>query len=247
MLKYDNVEYWQTTTWDRYAELEKVPPLIRHEFLQQERLTISKISDLSKMSGCELHIMDMAGGTGRISESILKALSDRAHIVLVDFNSKTIKKANTNLANYDNVDFVLLDAYEIGNRFSDYFDIVVSLDFFHHISRLDILFHQIQRAMRPNGMLIGNVFAAESYARWEALKYGVARALLRRTTYSITNYIYPWLPPTLKERVRQYGLARLSPMSKNELVTMLRLFSHEWEIKDSYYYWFAAYMGNTLT
>jgi ubiquinone/menaquinone biosynthesis C-methylase UbiE len=239
MVKFDSNDYWQINTWDRNIELDRTPPLIRDELIRQEQLTISQIQELSH--GIEkLRILDLACGTGRISEQILKVLSRRVHITLVDFNEHSLAIAKRNLRNYEQVEFVNLDAYKVGSVFPNNFDIVVSLDFLHHISRIDLLLSQICMALRPQGAFIVNAFTDAAFVEWECMKYGKLKSLKRRVLRNATNLLYPSLGDRLKSIVRRYGFARIAGFNRQELLNSFASHFSEVKVQDGFYMWIKA-------
>jgi len=242
MIKFDSVEYWQSHLWDRYSELEKVPALVREEFLRQENLTVAKALSLLNDRN-ELKIMDLACGTGRISKSILKAMpaSKRAELILIDFNDNALEKAKTNLKEYRNVGFSKLDAYNIGDEFKEYFDIVIAMDFLHHIANLHDLLSRIEKTLLPGGTFIGNVFADRNYKKWDKCKYGVYKSKKRLILHALTSSsLYRLSPTFLKKLIRYTGTARIAPLSLNELNLYLKSYFVSVETVTSYYYWFSA-------
>ena len=241
MVIFDSAEYWQSHTWDRYVDLRRVPRAVKAEFLRQEELTISKLLPLLNGKG-EFRIMDLACGPGRIADSVLQATSSKSNIsmTLVDFNSGTLELARENVKGYQNVSFLVATAYEIGNVFDRCFDAVICLELLHHISDLDLLFGQIARVLKPGGILIGNVFALESYAEWDKLKHGSIKSLRRRLLCSLSEVFYGKSPDAVKRIIRRLGLARISPLSREELVASLESHFESFEIATSYYYWFSA-------
>jgi hypothetical protein len=64
VIEFDSDEYWQIKTWDRFRELEAVPPPVRQEFLRQERTTVQRILSLP-VARVPLRILDLACGAPR--------------------------------------------------------------------------------------------------------------------------------------------------------------------------------------
>jgi ubiquinone/menaquinone biosynthesis C-methylase UbiE len=240
-VRFDSTEYWQANTWDRYVEVAKVPQAIKDEFLRQEELTVSGILPLCNKES-DLRIMDLACGAGRVAESVLQAASFNRKVLmtLVDFNPKTIVLAKQNLKNYHNVSFAIADAYDIGNMLDGSFDMVICLDLLHHISDVNSLFSQIKKVLKPNGLFIGNVLAAETYAEWDRLKYGRIKSWRRRLLCSLSQKVYRTSPRAVKRVIRRLGLARLTPFAREDLLASLEAHFESVEIITSYYHWFCA-------
>jgi ubiquinone/menaquinone biosynthesis C-methylase UbiE len=242
MLIFDSKEYWQTHTWNRYNELNKVPEAVRVEFLRQEEQTTSKV--LSLIEGkSDFQIMDLGCGTGRISESVLKRASlkkKNISVTLIDFNSRTLDLAKKNLQGYKNVTYQKSDIYEIKNLYNKSFDVIICLDILHHISNLDLLFQNIITVLKPNGCLVANVFAEETYEKWDKLKYGSIKSWRRSVLSTFSEAIYDKSPNILKMIIRRYGLARIKPLARGKLISYLDQYFESNEIDTSYYYWFWA-------
>ncbi len=242
MVIFDSKEYWQANTWNRYVELAKVPEAVRVEFLRQEERTASEV--LSQAEGKSgLQIMDLGCGTGRISESVLRraALTERnISVTLVDFNSRTLDLAKENLHHYKNVSFQKSDIYDVKNLYHQSFDVVICLDILHHISNLDLLFQNIITVLKPDGCLVANVFAEETYEKWDKLKYGSIKSWRRSVLSAISEAIYGKSPDTVRRVIRRYGLARIKPLARGTLIAYLDKYFETNEIDTSYYYWFWA-------
>ena len=239
MIKFDSKGYWKKTTWDRYYELQKVPDQVRKEFLNQEELTISCISSLAKHRE-KINVLDLACGTGRISESILNSAPEKIHITLLDFNENTIMKARERLHQYKNIDYVLLDVYDLGSNFIEKYDVIVAMDIFHHISDLELFIKQIHIALKPNGVLIANAFDNAKYKEWDKLKYGNLTSLKRRMRHRISTAFYPLMPSGLKKKITDNGYARISPLTDEIISKCIDTFFEDLHFKRSYYLWFTA-------
>jgi len=239
MIKFDSDEYWRVKIWDRFKEIEVVPPKVRDEFMLQENNTVGRILRLSSDRD-PLSILDLACGTGKISASILKSVPEKAHITLVDFNPRTLNKARMYLGNHSSLDFCCVNAYDIGRKFAREFDIVVCLDFLHHVSRLRLLLGVIREVLTPSGVLIGNALAAETYRELDRIKYGILKSSRRRLLKNIFKNIYDNSPDPGKKLIRLSGFVRIEPLGKDELVGCLSTYFEDLEVISSYYHWFSA-------
>jgi ubiquinone/menaquinone biosynthesis C-methylase UbiE len=240
MLPFDSPEYWQRTTWDRYTQLEVVPPPIRDEFLTQERLVVSAVEQFGGPNNGKLHMLDLACGTGKITESILKRCGERICPTLVDFNPHTLAIAKARLSGFPMAHFVELDSYVVGATFPQKFDVVICTDFLHHSSNLHLLCDEISKALKPGGLLIANTFVESSYAHWDRLKYGTLKSIFRRSIAWLAMKAYSKSPAIVSNWIRVFGLARIAPLSPTEIMALL---SSRFEIIDSkcgYYFWFCA-------
>ena len=241
MVLFDSTEYWQANRWDRYIELGRVPQAVKTEFLRQEELTVSTIARLAA-GDAELRVMDLACGTGKIADSVLRAASPsgRISMTLVDFNSQTLEMARQNLTQYHNVSFLAANAYDIGDVVDGYFDVVICLELLHHVSDLTLLLPQIATVLKPNGLLIGNVLAAASYTEWDRLKYGWIKSRRRQLLCFLSEGVYHKSPDAIRRMIRRLGLARIRPLTREQLLASLEPHFDMLEIVNSYYYWFSA-------
>lgn len=238
MIKFDSVEYWDSTTWDRYSELLKVNPVVFQTFIEQEQYTVSAVKAICNNRN-ESYVLDLACGTGRISESILKC-TPNIHLTLADKNINTLEIARKHLSKYSNVSFEQLDAYTIGDQFPSRFHVIIIIDFLHHISDPRRLISQLSKALTTDGILIGNVFSRDTYYEWDQLKYGKIKSFCRTHGRRIAEALYPNVSEKLRLRIRSKGYARIAPLSLNELIACLSPFFKVKKIKNGYYYWFLA-------
>ncbi len=241
VVRFDSTEYWQANTWDKMLRWQEFPQAIKDEFLRQEDLTVSGILRLCNTES-DLRVLDFACGMGRVAESVLQAtpLKGKVFMTLVDLNPKTIALAKQNLKDYHNISFEIADAYDIGDMFNSAFDAVICLDLLHHMADGDSLFAQIKKVLKPNGLFIGNVLAAETYTEWDRLKYGRVKSWRRRLLCSLSQKVYRRSPGAVKRVVRRLGLARLVPFTREHLAASIQAHFEPAEIITSYYHWFCA-------
>jgi ubiquinone/menaquinone biosynthesis C-methylase UbiE len=239
MTDYESPEYWQAVTWDRFAELLRVPVAIRREFIKQEELTIGSLSERLGTNS-SLRILDAPGGTGRISRAILERFPTRANLCLVDFNPHTLEQARYYLNDYPNVEFLLLDVHRISSRFREEFDSIVCLDFMHHISQVDNFLSSMSIALKPGGLLVANVLAKERFSEYELCKYGHVKAASRAVSAHIARAMYSLAPQPLKRLIRRSGVGRIKPLSESEFDMALNGHFKVLDFKRSFYHWVIA-------
>ena len=99
---------------------------------------------------------------------------------------------------------------------------------------------QISKVLKPSGLLIGNVFAPEHYREWDRLKYGRIKSFRRRMLNSIAKCLYPVLPETGQHFIRRYGLSRIEPVGKSEILSFLDADYEILDCRSTYYHWFVA-------
>lgn len=240
MVNFDSNEYWMENTWDRYEELNKFSSEVKKEFLKQEELTVNYVVELSKNVN-HLNILDLACGTGKISESILKKLGDKVHITLVDINPNTLSIAKKHLSKYNNVDYVNMDVYNISNKFIESFDVVIALELIHHISQLNKLFNNIYMVLNKSGVFIANFFTTERYNKWDILKYGIIKSLKRKITHTFFNIIYKLTKnKKVKQNIKLKGYSRICPLNENFVFKELNPWFKIKIKKKTNYLWFVS-------
>lgn len=239
-IKFNSNEFWQNNNWDRYGELGKVPIETRNEFLRQEELTVQAVKQFG-CSGNELTVLDLACGTGRIAASIVKATKGNAFLTLVDSNLSTLDLAKYNLRNCSKVNFVCANALDIGNQYIEAFDVVVCLDFLHHVSNVPEFINSVSRSIKPGGIMIGNAFSKEKYIEWDRLKYGFMHSTKRWLINRIVQTIYSSMPGYAQKVIREKGWGRIEPLEKIELFRELEKSFSNIKVVNNYYHWFCAY------
>lgn len=238
MVKFDSNRYWQKTTWDRYSELGKVPKEVRDEFIYQECLFVSCIQKIA--CNRKIRVLDLACGTGRIAESVKKSNPESIKLFLADFNHRTLTQAKENLKKYSDIEYILLDAYKVGDNFQNEFDVILCADFLHHISRPDILIKQISIALKPGGIFVANVFNQNTYNKWDRIKYGYIHSFCRWLAFNIFTKLYAHSPNSIKTFVDKMGLARISPLRESEILHLTSSYFKIVKLEKSYYIWFCA-------
>jgi len=239
MVIFDSIERWLKITWDRYKELEKVPISVRDAFLVQEYLTVTHIQELTKKKET-IKVLDLACGTGRIAESIIKASFCKIELTLADLNKNTLDKAKQYLQAYNSINYIPLDAYKLGDDFQNKFDVIICMDFFHHMSDLSSLMKQINIALNPNGILIANAFDKKYYKKFDRIKYGFVKSFKRSFLSMLAKGIYRHVSPNIQEIIREKGWAGIEPLTKIEVNNYLSPYFFDIKFEKSFYLWFSA-------
>jgi ubiquinone/menaquinone biosynthesis C-methylase UbiE len=245
MLPFESEEYWRKTTWDRATATSRARERVQTEFLRQVQQTVLEVERIAKHEPNSLMVLDVPCGTGAVSEMLIERIIPQGHITLADINSSTLQIARERLRLYaDRLTFIESDVYNLPADFSSRFDIIVCLDFFHHSSHPQSLVDLLHRCLKPGGHLIANSFNSASYTKWDRLKYGRILSAKRQLFFRFSTALYPHAPPRLQRFIREFGLARIAPMSRSELTEVLQNLTIV-HLKSCYYHWFSARKQST--
>ncbi len=241
MVKFDSEEYWIITTWDRFRELDRVPFIVKEEFLHQEKLLLYAMTRIiTDNDRTTVNILDLGCGTGRLAWLLLEGFKDRIHLTLLDLNPHTLEIAKNNLSMFSNVKFIQGNFYYVNELVEQKMDVIICMEIFHHVCHLDKLLGSIASTLKSNGVLIGNVFSVEKYKEWDLKKYGLMKSLQRRGLSWLATNVYRFCPNKVRTFLRRAGLARIEPILEDE---MLRFLNRHFSIIDTdqgYYLWFCA-------
>lgn len=105
----------------------------------------------------ENKILDVGGGTGRISESI-KKFQNCGEIYLLDNNKEMLKEAYKR--NLENIVYGFSHDMPFSNEF---FDMVICVDALHHFESPERSILEMGRVLKPGGKLIIYDFKPESF------------------------------------------------------------------------------------
>ncbi len=100
----------------------------------------------------EKNILDLGCGTGEITKSIAKAFPD-SDVVGIDISPWTIRKAKSYHLNAKNVEFLVGDAFNLKFR-KNTFDIVISTEVIEHLLSPELIFDEVSRVLKKNGLFI---------------------------------------------------------------------------------------------
>lgn len=107
-------------------------------------------------------ILDAGSGTGNFTFELAKS---GANVVGIDVSEEMINQAQTKLSNQNNIQFNLMDMYQL--EFPDQsFDVVVSMTAFEFIDQPEKAFEELYRVLKPGGqLLIGTITKSGSWGR----------------------------------------------------------------------------------
>lgn len=216
MLPFDSDEYWQRAHWDRTSAVAKAQDGVRQEWLYQEESTLTAIADLAAEKPALLRILDLPCGTGRLSRLILDRCGESVRVTGADLNKETLAAAAKTVGASPRWNALHCNAYSVGALLPGQVDVVISLDFLHHVSELKRFADAVCLALAPGGHFVGNAFAFDTYEQWDVLKYGRVVSLWRSVRHRAGITLHTYLPPA-RSFVRRAGLSRIAPLTESDL------------------------------
>lgn len=132
---------------------------VKHFYPDDRRNPFSKIYEQKKQdtiniinaSGNSKKILDVGGGMGRLSLALAKS---RQHAVfLADISVEMLKLAVNRTSGLANLQVVNTDAHQLPYQ-NNYFDLVVGLDLFCHLTKPEKALAEFNRVLKPGGLLI---------------------------------------------------------------------------------------------
>lgn len=139
----------------------------------------TRLVETLKTIGCQ-KILDLGCGTGVLTNELAK-FSDE--IIGIDISAEMIAKAK---ALYPNLNFMVMDACSL--IWENYFDAVFSNAVFHFIRSQELLLQNINRALKPSGVLICEFGASGNLKN---LLDTMAHACLKRKKPYALRFFYP--------------------------------------------------------
>lgn len=175
----DGVEtYWIKNMWDRTA-FEKSH--LGKKFINQRTLLAKAIFKYKPAS-----ILILCCGVGIETEEISK-FNFAKKIIAVDINKESCRRTKELLKNQKKVTIVNMNVYDI--EYCNMFDAVICQDALHHLGKQDLLLGIINKALKQNGIFIGDYFGKELFIRWEIQKYGVIRYLFINAKHHVSSFL----------------------------------------------------------
>lgn len=105
-------------------------------------------------------ILDIACGQGEFIGWIKHFLPDFEYLLAVDNNENILQRARDNFASDQQIDFSLMDAYNLTVE-DNSFDLITLSNSLHHFRDHHKLFAEINRVLRPDGCLLINEMVAD--------------------------------------------------------------------------------------
>ncbi len=112
------------------------------------------------VSGSALDILELGCGTGKNTEWLL---TKARRLVCADFSAEMLAKAKEKIT-ADKVEFKRLDLREEWKLAPDQFDLINGSLVFEHIEKIDFVFDQARRVLRPGGLFyLGELHPFKQY------------------------------------------------------------------------------------
>jgi len=167
----DGRQYWAKRFWDR--DTHEQHPLLSAEFLRQ-KATIARF--LREHAANADRVLELACGTGELTR-LAAELTPAKEITAVDISAEGLRLARERVR-HDNLRLVHGDFWAdlaLGTA-----DVVMCLDAIHHIGDVRAVLTRLRSFVAPGGILIGNLWTADNFHRFQRQRYGTL-AHVRRT------------------------------------------------------------------
>jgi len=175
----DGRDYWARRFWDR--DTHEQHPLLRREFLIQKEA----VADLlATYAGDADRIVEFACGTGEFTR-LAAELTTANEITAVDISAEGLRRAGERVR-HDNLRLVHGDFWtdlDLGTA-----DVVMCLDAIHHLGDVRAVLTRLKSFVAPGGVVIGNLWTADNFHRFQRLRYG-SLAHVRRTAAFLSTAV----------------------------------------------------------
>lgn len=244
MLRFDSDEYWLAHRWDRDQTLRDTHPRVASILLEQEELTFGAVENalqrLATRSGAQCRILDLGCGMGRIPRLLAERYGAKVSITLADINPTTLLRATQQLPAGVLEGSTSVSIYDAGNVWNREFDIVLCMDVFHHLTRLDLALRSIAKSVSSGGFLIGNVFLSGEYRAFDRKKYGILGSLRRGALCALGSSLHRLPVSRLARLIRRRGWSRISPVDRDYFLGILTGSFDICSQDEGVYLWFQA-------
>jgi SAM-dependent methyltransferase len=167
----DGREYWAKRFWDR--DTHEQHPRLRSAFLSQKEIVAGYLRDYA---GSTSRVLELACGTGEFTR-LAAQLTPAREITAVDISADGLRRTRARV-DHPNLRLVHGDFWsdlDVGTA-----DVVTCVDAIHHLGDVRAVLSRLRTFVAPGGVLIGNVWTADNFHRFQRERYG-ALAHLRRT------------------------------------------------------------------
>ena len=167
----DGRQYWAKRFWDR--DTHEQHPRLRAAFLCQKDTIAGFLSDYADSA---TRVLEFACGTGEFTR-LAAELTAAEEITAVDISPEGLRQTGQRVR-HPNLRLVLGDFWadlEVGTA-----DVVTCLDAIHHLGDVRAVLTRLRSFVAPGGLLIGNLWTADNFHRFQRERYGTV-AHLRRT------------------------------------------------------------------
>lgn len=131
--------------WDRWAESFDGGGWI-HRYLRDAQSKVIALLDVKE----GIHLLDVGCGTGWAIGEVAGLVNDKGVFYGVDLSSKMIEKAKDNFSGKENLHFIKANAESIPLD-SDFFDIIICTNSFHHYLHPDKAVSEFYRLLKKGG------------------------------------------------------------------------------------------------
>jgi predicted TPR repeat methyltransferase len=170
----DGRAYWAARFWDR--DTHELHPLLGESFLQQKQ-TIAEL--LGTHAAKAKRILEFACGTGEFTR-IAAERTAAEQITAVDISAEGLRRARARVE-HDNLELVQGDFWtDLGVGRSD---VVMCLDAIHHLGDVEQVLARLRTFVEPGGILVGNVWTADNFHRFQRQRYGTSEHLRRTAAF----------------------------------------------------------------
>jgi SAM-dependent methyltransferase len=167
----DGRQYWAKRFWDR--DTHEQHPRLSAAFLLQKETIARYLRDHAYDAE---RILEFACGTGEFTRLAAELTQSRS-ITAVDISEEGLRLTRQRVR-HDNLELVHGDFWaDLGVGTSD---VVTCLDAIHHLGDVRAVLTRLRSFVNPGGILIGNVWTADNFHRFQRERYGSA-VHVRRT------------------------------------------------------------------
>jgi SAM-dependent methyltransferase len=167
----DGRQYWAKRFWDRDAHEQH--PRLRAAFLRQKNTVAGFLRDHAADAD---RILEFACGTGEFTRLAAELTSAR-EITAVDISAEGLRLTQQRV-HHDNLRLVHGDFWSEVDLAPA--AVVTCLDAIHHLGDVRAVLTRLRSFVAPGGILIGNLWTADNFHRFQRQRYGSV-AHLRRT------------------------------------------------------------------
>lgn len=133
------------------AEAQKFDRIIQQLIPYYGEMLQAVISAIPFDTNDSIQVLDLGSGTGTLAQHILNTFP-RAHVTCLDFSEQMIEMAQTKLAGYDRVNYLVQDFREYAPK--DSYHVIVSSLALHHLvtdHEKKAFYHKIYESLLPGG------------------------------------------------------------------------------------------------
>jgi SAM-dependent methyltransferase len=170
----DGRRYWAKRFWDR--DTHEGHPRLRAAFLRQKDTIAGFIRDYAANAD---RILEFACGTGEFTRLAVELTAAR-EITAVDISAEALRFTRERVR-HDNLQLVHADFWsEVDVAPAG---VVTCLDAIHHLGDVRAVMTRLRSFVAPGGVLVGNLWIADNYHRFQRLRYGSVAHLLRTASF----------------------------------------------------------------